>query len=140
LENVKNFSMRTYTCRKASRKYAKRVQRDRAARQLSNNTPVSGSERKRKYREPKKLEAELRAADGTSISATAAHEPMDVNGVSDYATASENRLGKVGVDFRRSVTMEGHRRSASEHLENTFVNNTLGHECDVFLRDLKPVN
>jgi hypothetical protein len=90
------------------------------------------------------LEAAQRAADVASTSAAAAHESMDVNDVSDYATASEDRLDEMGVDFRRSVTMEEHWKSESERFENTFVNNPFGHECDVcdrlwFLRDLKPV-
>jgi hypothetical protein len=78
------------------------------------------------------LEAAQRAADGASTSAVAAeHEPMDVNDISDYATASEDILDEVDVDFRRSVTMEEHWSSASERFENTFVNNPFGHQCDV---------
>jgi hypothetical protein len=58
--------MSAYTRRKASLKYAKHIQWERAARQVSNNTAMSGSERIRKYRERKKLEAAQRAADGAS--------------------------------------------------------------------------
>jgi hypothetical protein len=119
LNNFKNFTMSACTRRKASLKYAKRIQRERAARQLSNNTAMSGSERKKKYRDRKKLEAAQRAADGASTSAAAAHEPMDVNDVIDYATASEDKLDEMDVDFRRSVTMEEHRRSASERFQKT---------------------
>jgi hypothetical protein len=76
------------------------------------------------------------AADGTSTSAAAAvHKPMDVNDVSDYATNLEDRLDEMAVDFRRSVTMENHWRSASECLKNTFVNNPVGHECGVCVAD-----
>jgi hypothetical protein len=65
---------------------------------------------------------------------------MDVNDDSDYVTALEDRLNEMDVDFRRSVTMEEHWKSPSEHFENTFVSNPFSHECDVcdrlwFLRD-----
>jgi hypothetical protein len=95
-------------------------------------------------RERKKLKAAQYAADGVTTSAAAVHEPLDVNDVSDFATASEGRLDEMDMDFRRSVTMEEHSRSASDRFENTFVNNPFDHKCDVrdrlwFLRDLKPV-
>jgi hypothetical protein len=69
---------------------------------------------------------------------------VDVNYVSDNATASEDTLNEMDVDLKRSVTMEEHWWSASERFKNTFVNNPFVHECDVcdrlwFLRDLKPV-
>jgi hypothetical protein len=67
------------------------------------------------------LEAAQYAADGASTSAAVAHEPMDVNDLNDHATASEDRPDEMGVDFRRSVTMEEHWRSASERFKNTFV-------------------
>jgi glycogen debranching enzyme len=57
----------------------------------------------------------------------AVHKPMDVNDVSDYATALEDTLGKLDGDFSRSVTMEEQWRSASERFENTFVNSRFGH-------------
>jgi hypothetical protein len=56
---------------------------------------------------------------------------MDVKDVRDYATPSEDTLNKIDVDFRISVAMEEHWRSASERFENIFVNNPFGHECDV---------
>jgi hypothetical protein len=48
------------------------------------------------------------AADDASTLAAAAHEPMDANYVSDYATTLEDRLNQMDVGFRRSVTMEEH--------------------------------
>lgn len=60
-------------------------------------------------------------------------EPMDVHAVSDYDTASEDRLDEMDVDVR-SVTMEVHWSAANESFQNIFMNNPFGHKCCLFNR------
>jgi hypothetical protein len=70
---------------------------------VGTNKEVSGA---------KKLEAAQREAD--SASTAAVNEPMDVNDVSDYATASEDTLDEMDVEFRRYRSSEFHNGSALE--------------------------
>jgi hypothetical protein len=77
--------------------------------------------------------------DGASTSAAGAAEPMQVHDV----IASVSTPGCIDIGCVRSPIMKTHWAAASARFTTTFVNNPVGHKCDVcdrlwFLRLLKP--